>query len=80
MLVKDLIEKLKKEPQDEKVVLFDYRMNVSSASGDGTPEGIYSDFDFVEVELVDIDMNKIKVSALMFKNEQDYDESCNKIE
>ena len=39
MLVKELIEKLQKQPQDQEIVLFDYRMNVNYASGDGTPEG-----------------------------------------
>jgi len=81
MLVKELIKKLQKEPQDQKIVLLDYRMNVNNANGEGTPEGIYGDFELEEVELGKLDdmEDTFKVTALMFKNIVDYDEDCNKI-
>jgi len=75
-----LIAKLKKLPQDQDVVLFDYLMNGHNADGEGTPNGIYSKFELEEVELVDMEMNKFKVTAIMFKNEEDYDDDCNKID
>lgn len=51
MTVKNLIKELEKMPQDVNVNIFDWRKNLHDDWGDGSSEGIYSNFDIHYHEL-----------------------------
>jgi len=79
MNVKKLIEELSKLPDNTEIVLLDHRMNCHNASGDGTPEGIYSEFDISEMDLMDLEEKPKSVVAFEFSNVWDYDEDCSRL-
>ncbi len=80
--VGELIKELEKRPKDQQIVLLDYRMNSHYASGDGTSEGIYNNFNLEEIELGKLDdmEDKFKVTTLTFTNDIDYDSEGNRFE
>ncbi len=45
MTVKDLIKQLEKMPQDVNVNIFDWRKNLANDWGNGSSEGIYTEFE-----------------------------------
>lgn len=85
MKVKELIEKLKQLPQENDVVVFDWKQNIHYASDDPTSEGIHSDFkvestSFVKVDDEDEDGYTSEDVVVLTIENMDYNDDGTKIE